>query len=61
MMIYTDVLCMSLNYVCVLKERHSHTYLCVYLSVCERVCVIAESRFPQMFPLTFDPTVEVKP
>lgn len=46
-------ICVSL-----LKERHSHTCLCLLVCVCvcdSRVC------FPQMFPLTFDPTAGVKP
>lgn len=36
------------------KERHSHTCLCVCLCVCARESRV---RFPQMFPLTFDPAV----
>lgn len=38
------------------SHRHSHTCLCVYFPVC-----IGLVSFPQMFPLTFDPRVGVKP
>lgn len=66
MMIYTDVLHMSLKYVWESAEReqrgdtltYPHTHVCVFTCLCvcdSQICL------PQIFPLTFDPRVGVKP